>query len=58
MKFIEVISDKRDTVSIPVSDIKEIHDWSSGYSSILTIHNVYYYSELSRKQLVEKIKNL
>lgn len=27
MKFIEVISDTRDTVSIPVSDIKEIHDW-------------------------------
>lgn len=58
MKFIEVISDTRDTVSIPVSDIKEIHDWNSGHSSILTRDNVYYYSELSRKQLVEKINNL
>lgn len=58
MKFIEVISDTRDTVSIPVSDIKEIHDWSCGHSSILTRDYVYYYSELSRKQLVEKINNL
>ena len=58
MKFIEVISDTRDTVSIPVSDIKEIRDWSSGHSSILTIHNEYYYSLLSRKQLVGKIENL
>lgn len=58
MKFIEVISDTRDTVSIPVSDIKEIHNWSSGHSSVLTVHGEYYYSELSRKQLIEKIENL
>lgn len=54
MKFIEVISDTRDTVSIPVSDIKEIHDWCGGNSSVLTVHGEYYYSELSRKQLIEK----
>ncbi len=58
MKFIEVISDTRDIVSIPVSNIKEIHDWNGEYSSILTIHGEYYYSALSRKQLVEKINNL
>lgn len=58
MKFIEVISDTRDTVSIPVSDIKEIHDWGDGKSSVLTVHCEYYYSGLSRKQLIEKIENL
>ena len=58
MKFIEVISDTRDTVNIPVSDIKEIHDWFGGNSSVLTVHGEYYYSELSRKQLIEKIENL
>jgi hypothetical protein len=58
MKFIEVISGTRDTVSIPVSDIKEIHDWCGENSSVLTVHGEYYYSGLSRKQLIEKIENL
>lgn len=58
MKFIEVISYTRDTVSIPVSDIKVIYDWGGEHSSVLTIHGEYYYSGLSRKQLIEKIENL
>lgn len=57
MKFIDVKTQRRTDVSIPVTDIAEIYDYQSSQSEIYTKNGTHYYCELSRKKIVELINN-
>lgn len=54
-KFIDVVASNRENVSIPLSSITAVCDWSGCYSCITTQDNSIYYCDRSRKEVTDLI---